>query len=92
MTSRCLKQARFTEISSVRNSCCPDHPSFDFEKFYDLLNARGQVIYPGKVSNADCFRIGNIGRLFTADVKVLLSAIREVLVEMGMSVDMLAGD
>ncbi len=60
----------------------PDHPRFDFQRFYDLLIDRGQVIYPGKVSNANCFRIGNIGRLFAADVLVLLAAIRQVLSEM----------
>jgi 2-aminoethylphosphonate-pyruvate transaminase len=40
------------------------------------------VIYPGKVSNADCFRIGNIGRIFPSDVRALLAAIREVLAAM----------
>jgi 2-aminoethylphosphonate-pyruvate transaminase len=41
------------------------------------------VIYPGKVSDADCFRIGNIGRIFEADVKALLAAIAETITEMG---------
>jgi len=61
----------------------PSVPGWDFEKFYTLLNDRDFVIYPGKVSDADCFRIGNIGRIFPADVKALLAAIREVLAEMG---------
>ncbi|MFQ5401726.1 MAG: 2-aminoethylphosphonate--pyruvate transaminase, partial [Anaerolineae bacterium] len=41
----------------------PDHPNFDYNRFYEALNARDFVIYPGKVSDADCFRIGNIGRI-----------------------------
>ena len=61
----------------------PDHPNFDFEAFYSLLNDRDFVIYPGKVSDADCFRIGNIGRIFTADVRALLVAIEQTLSEMG---------
>jgi len=61
----------------------PDHPNFDFEQFYNRLNARDQVIYPGKVSQAACFRIGNIGRIFPPDVLTLLAAMREVLDEMG---------
>jgi 2-aminoethylphosphonate-pyruvate transaminase len=61
----------------------PRHPNFDFEEFYRRLNERDAVIYPGKVSDADCFRIGNIGRIFPADVKALLAAIREVIAEMG---------
>lgn len=69
-------------ITSFRS---PTHPNYDFEKFYGLLNDRGYVIYPGKVSNADCFRIGNIGRIFESDVRGLLAAIREVLDEMNVS-------
>ncbi|NPU98803.1 MAG: 2-aminoethylphosphonate--pyruvate transaminase [Candidatus Omnitrophica bacterium] len=61
----------------------PEHPKFSFEEFYRRLNQRDQVIYPGKVSNANCFRIGNIGRIFEADIRTLLAAIREVIDEMG---------
>ncbi|MCP4642465.1 MAG: 2-aminoethylphosphonate--pyruvate transaminase [bacterium] len=61
----------------------PEDPQFDFEDFYQRLNERDQVIYPGKVSDADCFRIGNIGRVFESDVRMLLSAIRDVTAEMG---------
>ena len=57
----------------------PEDPNFQFQKFYDLLNEAGFVIYPGKVSDADCFRIGNIGRLNKSDVEALLLAIRQVL-------------
>lgn len=61
----------------------PEHPKFSFEEFYHRLNQRDQVIYPGKVSNANCFRIGNIGRIFEADIRTLLTAIQEVIHEMG---------
>ena len=33
------------------------------------------VIYPGKVSQSDCFRIGNIGEVYDADITALLAAI-----------------
>ncbi len=61
----------------------PEDNNFSFETFYALLNDRDFVIYPGKVSDAECFRIGNIGRIFEADVKALLSAIQEVIAQMG---------
>ncbi len=61
----------------------PPHPNFDFDEFYKRLNDRGYVIYPGKVSQADCFRIGSIGRIFESDVNDLLAALREVVPEMG---------
>jgi len=60
----------------------PEDENFDFNIFYDKLNDRGYVIYPGKVSNADSFRIGNIGRIFEADVSALLGEIKTVLEEM----------
>ena len=47
-------------------------------------NRRGFVIYPGKVTDADCFRIGNIGRLFLSDMEALLTAIAETMEEMGL--------
>ena len=61
----------------------PTHPRFDFKDFYGRLSERGHVIYPGKLSQADCFRIGHIGRLSRADVQALLAAVAETLVEMG---------
>lgn len=61
----------------------PDYPNFCFEEFYERLSNKGQVIYPGKVSDADCFRIGNIGQLFTSDVEGLLAAVASVMEEMG---------
>jgi 2-aminoethylphosphonate-pyruvate transaminase len=60
----------------------PDDPNFRFEKFYEILNQKNYVIYPGKVSDADCFRIGNIGRIFEHDISALLAAIRETIAKM----------
>jgi len=64
----------------------PTHPNYNFEEFYSRLNSKGHVIYPGKVSNADCFRIGNIGKLYPEDMENLLECIKEVLAEMGVPV------
>ncbi|OUO55680.1 2-aminoethylphosphonate--pyruvate transaminase [Parabacteroides sp. An277] len=52
--------------------------TFDFADFYNKLKAKGFVIYPGKISDADTFRIGNIGDIFPDDIRALLKAIREV--------------
>jgi 2-aminoethylphosphonate-pyruvate transaminase len=59
----------------------PNDPNFNFERFYKKLNDRGFVIYPGKLSKADAFRIGNIGQIFPDDVRALILAIKEVLLE-----------
>jgi 2-aminoethylphosphonate-pyruvate transaminase len=58
---------------------------FDFDDFHNRLNAKGFVIYPGKVTKADCFRIGHIGHLFPADTEALLAAIRSVVAKMNLS-------
>mmetsp|Transcript_108651 Transcript_108651/g.215757 ORF Transcript_108651/g.215757 Transcript_108651/m.215757 type:complete len:434 (+) Transcript_108651:42-1343(+) len=61
----------------------PDDSNFDFGLFYARLNERGMVIYPGKLTKADCFRIGTIGRLFPHDLVNLVGAVREILEDMG---------
>ena len=65
----------------------PRDARFDFSKFYASLNDKGFVIYPGKVGNASCFRIGCIGRLFPSDMQNLIQAMRATLSEMGVSPD-----
>jgi len=60
----------------------PTHPNFSFEMFYSKLNEKGFVIYPGKLSKVDCFRIGNIGQLFPDDIQMLVDAIADVLREL----------
>jgi 2-aminoethylphosphonate-pyruvate transaminase len=60
----------------------PTDANWNFEQFYSKLNERSFVIYPGKVSNADCFRIGHIGRIFPEDTEKLVEAITEVCKEM----------
>ena len=61
----------------------PADPRFDFAAFYDRLSAAGYVIYPGKLTVADSFRIGCIGRLGAAEMQGALGAIREALADMG---------
>ena len=58
---------------------------FDFETFYNRLNDKGFVIYPGKVTQADCFRMGHIGDLDEDDTARLLVAVEEVMEEMKVS-------
>ncbi|MFI5002546.1 MAG: 2-aminoethylphosphonate--pyruvate transaminase, partial [Reyranellales bacterium] len=63
----------------------PTDPRFVFQHFYDGLKDRGYVIYPGKLTVADSFRMGCIGRLFPEHMKGALAAVREVLDEMRVS-------
>ncbi|MGH6883192.1 2-aminoethylphosphonate--pyruvate transaminase [Hypericibacter sp.] len=61
----------------------PADPRFVFESFYDKLRERGFVIYPGKLTVADSFRIGCIGRLGEAEMRGALEAVRAVMNELG---------
>lgn len=51
---------------------------FDFKDFYTKLKERGFVIYPGKISQADTFGIGNIGDVFPEDFRRLTQAIKDI--------------
>ncbi len=64
----------------------PADPAFRFDAFYERLNDRGFVIYPGKLTREDCFRVGTIGRIFAPDVHALVLAVRETLVELGVAI------
>jgi 2-aminoethylphosphonate-pyruvate transaminase len=61
----------------------PKDPKFVFQTFYDLLKERGYVIYPGKLTVADSFRIGCIGRLNADHMRGVLAAVTDVLAELG---------
>ena len=61
----------------------PADPKFRFQEFYDRLKQRGYVIYPGKLTVADSFRIGCIGALHPDHMRGALAAIRDILDEMG---------
>lgn len=57
----------------------PNHREYDFRRFYGELKTRGFVIYPGKVTSADTFRIGNIGHIRPVDITRLLGAVQRAM-------------
>lgn len=66
---------------------CPNDPRFDFAVFYDRLKARRFVIYPGKVTNANTFRIGTIGHVFPDDIDLLTRNVADVVRELNLRMD-----
>lgn len=62
----------------------PDDPAFTFLKFYEALKKRRFVIYPGKISKAETFRIGNIGHVFPEDIDELIRCVGEAVGELGL--------
>ncbi|GJL82739.1 MAG: 2-aminoethylphosphonate--pyruvate transaminase [marine bacterium B5-7] len=63
----------------------PADPNFIFQSFYDGLAERGYVIYPGKLTEVDSFRMGCIGRLDETHMRGAITAVTEVLATMGVT-------
>jgi 2-aminoethylphosphonate-pyruvate transaminase len=63
----------------------PDDSRFRFDDVYSALAARGFLIYPGKLTHAESFRIGCIGALEPADFARLVAAIGKILADLGLS-------
>jgi 2-aminoethylphosphonate-pyruvate transaminase len=72
-----------TQSYIITSFLFPPDPAFSFDGFYRRLSDRGHIIYPGKISQADTFRIGSIGRIFESDVRSLLAAVGDVVRDMG---------
>ena len=61
----------------------PKHHNFSFQEMYRYIKDRGYAIYPGKVTDADTFRIGNIGEIYEEDIVKVCDIIRTFLREHG---------
>lgn len=59
----------------------PNDRDFSFQEMYTYIKERGYAIYPGKVTEADTFRIGNIGEIYAEDMLKLSEIIKEFLKE-----------
>ena len=64
---------------------CPADPNFVFTKFYDLMKSKGFIIYPGKLTVVDSFRVGCIGRMDEHVMRRVVAAAKESLDEMGVA-------
>jgi len=62
---------------------CPADPAFSFPEFYDRMKGRGFILYPGKLTEAQSFRVGHIGQVDEVVMQAVVQNVAEVLVEMG---------
>ena len=60
----------------------PDDPRYQFKAFYERVKAKGFILYPGKLTQVETFRVGCIGHVNAADMRAAVKAIAEVLQEM----------
>ena len=59
----------------------PEDRHFTFSQMYEYIKERGYAIYPGKVTEAETFRIGNIGEIYPEDIEKVCAIIKEFLEE-----------
>lgn len=62
----------------------PENHSFSFQEMYQYIKDRGYAIYPGKVTEAETFRIGNIGEIYKEDINRLCDILESFLKEKGL--------
>jgi 2-aminoethylphosphonate-pyruvate transaminase len=62
---------------------CPAHEKFVFNRFYELMKDKGFIIYPGKLTVVDSFRVGCIGRMDEHVMRRVVAAAKQSLAEMG---------
>lgn len=61
----------------------PEDANYTFKTFYDLVKRRGYVLYPGKLTTVETFRVGCMGGIDANEMRNVVSAIAETLNEMG---------
>jgi 2-aminoethylphosphonate-pyruvate transaminase len=64
---------------------CPADAKFEFDAFYEKMKSKGFIIYPGKLTVVDSFRIGCIGQMDEAVMRQVVAAAKETLTEMGVT-------
>jgi len=62
---------------------CPAHEGFVFSDFYERMKGKGFIIYPGKLTVVDSFRVGCIGHMDEHVMRRVVAAAGEALKEMG---------
>jgi 2-aminoethylphosphonate-pyruvate transaminase len=62
----------------------PAEPVYDFKRFYAAVRDRGYILYPGKLTQVETFRVGCIGAIDSNEMRNIVGAIAEALCELGL--------
>ena len=60
----------------------PAIPNYAFKRFYDAVKARGYILYPGKLTTLETFRVGCMGQLGERGMAGAVAAVESVLLEL----------
>ena len=61
----------------------PHDPAYDFKRFYEASKARGFILYPGKLTQVETFRVGCIGAIGRNEMQQAVNAVADTLKDMG---------
>ena len=61
----------------------PDDPAYDFKRLYQEVKKRGYILYPGKLTAMETFRVGCIGHFGEAGIPGAVAAVADTLKAMG---------
>jgi 2-aminoethylphosphonate-pyruvate transaminase len=61
----------------------PGDANYSFKAFYEKVRARGYILYPGKLTQVETFRVGCIGAIDANEMRNVASAVAETLKDMG---------
>jgi 2-aminoethylphosphonate-pyruvate transaminase len=64
----------------------PEDPGFSFARFYQRMKAKGYIIYPGKLTAVESFRLGTIGHLDAEVMRGVVRAVGDAMMEMGVNI------
>ncbi len=62
----------------------PDDPAYDFSEFYRRVRDKGFILYPGKLTAIETFRVGCIGAIESDAMRRAVAAIEDALRSMGL--------
>src|SRR4030095_7556846 len=61
----------------------PPDPRYTFREFYDRVRDKGFILYPGKLTQVETFRVGCIGAIGPDEMRHAVNAIRDTIAELG---------
>ena len=64
----------------------PADPAYQFKAFYEAARDRGYILYPGKLTQVETFRVGCIGAIDANEMRNVVSAVTQVLADLSLRV------
>ncbi len=62
----------------------PAHPNYEFKRFYDAAKSRGFILYPGKLTQVETFRVGCIGAIGSVEMEQAVHAVALALKDLNL--------